>query len=161
MSYSAGIVVWKEENGALSVLIQGKCRVTEFYTGEILNGFPGGSAESGETSPAFTALRELKEETGLKPKQGIDLNPLLVYSRFSGDNHYHYFYLVAFSDLEGKLRTEVIRDNEDILFPPFWMPLSQLSFSLDHPRGLGQLMKTHRGALVNSIRHLRSLYMVA
>ena len=63
--YAAGAICWREENGELLVAIIHRNRYKDWS-------WPKGKLDSGETLPE-AAVREIREETGLKVKLGIPL----------------------------------------------------------------------------------------
>jgi 8-oxo-(d)GTP phosphatase len=63
--YAAGAVCWREENKDLLVAIIHRGRYQDWT-------FPKGKVDKGETL-AEAAVREIKEETGLKVKLGVPL----------------------------------------------------------------------------------------
>jgi 8-oxo-dGTP pyrophosphatase MutT (NUDIX family) len=61
------IPVIRSANGSLSILLTQRAKHLKHHPGEI--SFPGGSAESYDTTLADTAIRETHEEVGIKPEQ--------------------------------------------------------------------------------------------
>ena len=63
--YAAGALCWREEKGRLLVAIIHRARYNDW-------GWPKGKVDAGETLPE-TAVREIKEETGLSIRLGVKL----------------------------------------------------------------------------------------
>ena len=63
--YAAGAICWREEKGRLLVAIIHRARYNDW-------GWPKGKVDPGETLPE-TAVREIKEETGLSIRLGVNL----------------------------------------------------------------------------------------
>lgn len=66
--YAAGAVCWREEKSELLVALVHRVRYKDWT-------FPKGKVDPGETF-AETAVREIKEETGLKIKLGVPLSTM-------------------------------------------------------------------------------------
>ena len=64
--YAAGAVLWRVEKGALKVAVVHRSRYNDWS-------FAKGKVDKGETLPQ-TAVREIREETGLKVRLGIKLS---------------------------------------------------------------------------------------
>jgi len=63
--YAAGAICWREEKGRLLVAVIHRARYNDW-------GWPKGKVDPGETLPE-TAVREIKEETGLTVRLGVKL----------------------------------------------------------------------------------------
>ena len=63
--YAAGAVLWREVSGQLLVAVIHRARYDDWS-------FPKGKQDPGECLPE-TAVREIREETGLKIKLGVRL----------------------------------------------------------------------------------------
>jgi ADP-ribose pyrophosphatase len=90
--------------------------------GSVLLEFPAGTLEPGEP-PAQTAVRELREETGLTARDWVSLGSFYSSPGFLHEEMYAY---LATGLTAG---TQAFDDDEDILVE--WLPLAEL---LDDPR---------------------------
>jgi 8-oxo-dGTP pyrophosphatase MutT (NUDIX family)/phosphohistidine phosphatase SixA len=63
--YAAGAICWREEKGRLLVAVIHRARYNDW-------GWPKGKVDPGESLPE-TAVREIKEETGLSIRLGVNL----------------------------------------------------------------------------------------
>jgi len=61
--YAAGIICWRENKGALEVLLVHRPKYSDWT-------FPKGKQDPGEYLPE-TAVREMREETGISLKLGL------------------------------------------------------------------------------------------
>lgn len=81
--YAAGAVLWREIEGELKVLLVHRSRYNDWA-------WPKGKVDPGETLPQ-TAVREIREETGLKVNLGVKL-PVLHYTLPNGEaKEVHYW----------------------------------------------------------------------
>jgi 8-oxo-dGTP pyrophosphatase MutT (NUDIX family) len=142
MVHTAGVVVYKLENGTLYFLVQGvESLDPRFLHLGIQNRFPGGSNEDHpEEDPFATAKRECEEETHLHISSSYEPD-LIRQSQGSGPRK-KFFYLVPFDKVEGDLRTEPIMDGKDILHVPQWKSGTEISQGVYY--GGGQIYRTHR-----------------
>jgi 8-oxo-dGTP diphosphatase len=81
--YAAGAVCWREEKSGLLVAIVHRVRYQDWT-------FPKGKVDPGETL-AETAVREIKEETGLKIKLGVPLETMTYPLDKSKNKIVHYW----------------------------------------------------------------------
>ena len=81
--YAAGAVCWREEKRELLVAIVHRVRYQDWT-------FPKGKVDPGETL-AETAVREIKEETGLKIKLGVPLETMTYPLDKSKNKVVHYW----------------------------------------------------------------------
>jgi 8-oxo-dGTP diphosphatase len=81
--YAAGAVCWREEKSNLLVAIVHRVRYKDWT-------FPKGKVDPGETL-AETAVREIKEETGLKIKLGVPLETMTYPLDKSKNKVVHYW----------------------------------------------------------------------
>ena len=81
--YAAGAVCWREEKRELLVAIVHRVRYRDWT-------FPKGKVDPGETL-AETAVREIKEETGLKIKLGVPLETMTYPLDKSKNKVVHYW----------------------------------------------------------------------
>lgn len=81
--YAAGAVCWREEKRELLVAIVHRVRYQDWT-------FPKGKVDPGETL-AETAVREIKEETGLKVKLGVPLSTMTYPIEKSKNKVVHYW----------------------------------------------------------------------
>ncbi|MEX0930624.1 MAG: NUDIX domain-containing protein [Candidatus Paceibacterota bacterium] len=147
--FFSGVIIWRVMEGRLEIL----CVPTTFNGGLQVK-VPGGKDEEGET-PAETAVREVREETGLAVGPLMELEK----ARWKDplDGHVKYFFLTSFRACQGVLRTESIvsRDKPKVLHPPEFRQYEDLErniFPTHKPaltvaaRWFGdQLAKTHPG----------------
>lgn len=81
--YAAGAVLWHEVKGQLKVALVHRSRYNDWA-------WPKGKVDPGETLPQ-TAVREIREETGLKVSLGVKL-PVLHYNLPNGEaKEVHYW----------------------------------------------------------------------
>lgn len=87
--YAAGAVLWREEKGVLKVLLVHRARYLDWA-------WPKGKLDPGEVLPQ-TAVREIREETGLSVKLGMKL-PVQEYNLPSGQPKEVHYWLARVSD---------------------------------------------------------------
>lgn len=81
--YAAGAILWREEKGQLLVAMIHRSRHNDWS-------WPKGKVDPGETLPQ-TAVREIKEETGLKIKLGPFLKTMYYKVPSGADKEVHYW----------------------------------------------------------------------
>jgi 8-oxo-dGTP diphosphatase len=87
--YAAGAILWREEKGKLLVALIHRSRHDDWS-------FPKGKVDPGETFPE-TAVREIREETGLSIKLGVKL-PMAEYVVPSGEKKEVHYWAARVSD---------------------------------------------------------------
>lgn len=87
--FAAGAVLWREDEGELKVLMVHRSRYNDWA-------WPKGKVDPGETLPE-TAVREVREETGLKINLGIKL-PVLKYKLPNGEAKEVHYWAARVSD---------------------------------------------------------------
>lgn len=87
--YAAGAVLWREEKGELRVLLVHRGRYNDWA-------WPKGKVDPGETLPE-TAVREVREETGIKVVLGVKL-PVLKYDLPTGEQKEVHYWAARVTD---------------------------------------------------------------
>ncbi|MEO0061292.1 MAG: hypothetical protein RL343_910 [Actinomycetota bacterium] len=87
--YAAGAVLWREVKGELLVALVHRSRYNDWAWAK-------GKVDPGETLPQ-TAVREIREETGLKVKLGVKL-PVLHYNLPNGEPKEVHYWAAQVSD---------------------------------------------------------------
>ena len=101
--YAAGAVCWREEKNSLLVAIVHRVRYQDWT-------FPKGKVDPGETL-AETAVREIKEETGLKIKLGVPLSTM-TYPLDKSKNKIVHYWVARVSDKA--LASSKFKPNDEI-----------------------------------------------
>jgi len=101
--YAAGAVCWREEKSSLLVALVHRVRYKDWT-------FPKGKVDPGETL-AETAVREIKEETGLKIKLGVPLQTM-TYPLDKSKNKIVHYWAARVSDKS--LASSKFKPNEEI-----------------------------------------------
>jgi hypothetical protein len=92
--------------------------------------FAGGMSDSIDLGfPVLTLEREYREETNLRFRHGRHDDARLL-RKITLEGHDKYFYLVWKQSLEGILRTEIIEDDDTVLYPPEWKSFEFLDRNL-------------------------------
>lgn len=121
--YAAGAVLWREDNNDLLVAIIHRGRYQDWT-------FPKGKVDKGETL-AEAAVREVKEETGLKVKLGVPLETVSYPLDKSKTKIVHYWA----AKVSGKalLKSKFKPDEEvsEVLWLPAESAFAQLSYQHD------------------------------
>ena len=100
------ICAFIENNGKLEVILTKEYRVPIF---DFEIGFPAGLVDKGETVEQ-SAIRELKEETGLDCNRVLFITPTVISSAGLSDEAVSFAFLLA----EGKISKNNQEENEDI-----------------------------------------------
>jgi len=110
--------------------------------------FPGGTKEDYEEYDALPVFdRELRQETGLSRKDSV--LPDLVYTipaSKSARTLKRVFYLIAFSDCQGRLRRGYKYDGKQKLGEPRWVKADELL-------NTGVIFSRHRDPLIQALHH--------
>jgi 8-oxo-dGTP pyrophosphatase MutT (NUDIX family) len=119
--YYAGMVVRRCISHMIHVLLINSRNTDPLWVGshgeyKLLAKVPGGSYQEGDSSPLATAIRELREETGLLVDPGV--TPELVHTYRAENGHTKYFFSVSYDDCFGSLRVAAKADGTDILSRP-------------------------------------------
>ena len=107
-------VVWWREKGELMVYVIDALTINPLFFHQEQVKLPGGGAE-GKESPIETAIRELKEETGLVVKRKQKAH-LILEARIGVHNKYAF--LISRYACKGRLRKGKLWDHDSILSKP-------------------------------------------
>lgn len=130
---SCGIIPLKKSGGEWKVFLIQHRNYEIYWT------CPKGRVEPGET-PEVTAVRELKEETGLDVRRFLQKEPLLeeFYWVYQGEKQLkRVLYFIA--EVEGQVD---IQDPE--IAHGEWVPLSQAAKRIVHPEGKETLKQVEK-----------------
>ncbi|MFZ2621397.1 MAG: hypothetical protein WAX85_03285 [Minisyncoccia bacterium] len=149
-----GGISYRELGGKIEVLLQdGKFLLPEYSRQGILTRFPGGmwEPEDGDLTKPITLVktlrREYSEETFLLLRSGFE--PEKVYDWIAKKAR-KVFFLFPYDALEGSLRTEEIKYEEETeLFPPYWASVSDIM------SGRVNLYRTHMPAFKEAIPRIQ------
>jgi 8-oxo-(d)GTP phosphatase len=137
--YAAGAVCWREEKGTLLVALVHRVRYKDWT-------FPKGKVDPGETF-AETAVREIKEETGLKIKLGVPLSTM-TYPLDKTKNKVVHYWAARVSDKA--LASSKFKPNEEI---------SEVVW-LDAEQAFSRLSYLHDRELLQEVFELRKSGML-
>lgn len=101
--YAAGAICWREEKGRLLVAVIHRARYNDW-------GWPKGKVDPGETLPE-TAVREIKEETGLSVRLGVKLGEQGYKLSNGKDKVVHYW---AVKVTKKALKTTTFKPSEEV-----------------------------------------------
>jgi 8-oxo-dGTP diphosphatase len=101
--YAAGAICWREEKGRLLVAIIHRARYNDW-------GWPKGKVDPGETLPE-TAVREIKEETGLSIRLGVNLG-VQTYDLPNGKGKEVHYWAAKVS--EKALKSSTFKPSEEV-----------------------------------------------
>jgi len=101
--YAAGAICWREEKGRLLVAIIHRARYNDW-------GWPKGKVDAGETLPE-TAVREIKEETGLSIRLGVNLG-VQTYELPNGKGKEVHYWAARVSDKA--LKASTFKPSEEV-----------------------------------------------
>ena len=101
--YAAGAICWREEKGRLLVAIIHRARYNDW-------GWPKGKVDPGETLPE-TAVREIKEETGLSIRLGVNLG-VQTYELPNGKGKEVHYWAAKVSDKA--LKASTFKPSEEV-----------------------------------------------
>ena len=101
--FAAGAICWREENGQLLVAIIHRSRYKDWS-------WPKGKVDAGETLPE-AAVREIREETGLRVRLGIPLGVQNYKLQNGADKEVHYW---AAKVTDEALRTSTFKPDEEV-----------------------------------------------
>jgi hypothetical protein len=149
MTWWAGAVIWKLENGLLYFLVQdARSTNPRWKAMGAETKFPGGNNELQDKDLFIeTCRRELKAETYLELLAG-NYESDRIYDRIIG-GHRKIFYLINHNSLVGDLRTFPILDGDDTLEPPRWV-------LADHFLHMALHGKYHKQAFLEAFKRLTS-----
>ena len=101
--YAAGAICWREEKGRLQVAIIHRARYNDW-------GWPKGKVDPDETLPE-TAVREIKEETGLSIRLGVNLGAQHYKLPNGKDKEVHYW---AAKVTDKALKASTFKPSEEV-----------------------------------------------
>ena len=131
--YSFGTIPFLVELGVVRFLL-----VWETWGSGMWN-FPKGHAEEGEF-PLATALRELKEETGIVPTEVVSNQPLIREYSFEHEGRTIHrrleYFLVRVDEQEVRLQKSEVKDSR-------WMTLEELQLVSPFPELLEMARQAH------------------
>ena len=140
--YAAGAVLWRIEGNALKVALVHRGRYDDWSWAK-------GKVDPGETLPQ-TAVREIREETGLKVKLGVPLGIQRYLLPNKNLKEVHYW---AAEVTDKALATSTFTPNEEVA-EVVWFTASQaakrLSYSHDHEQ-LDQLVALHKKGQLKTV----------
>lgn len=122
--FAAGAILWREEKGRLMVAMIHRSRHNDWS-------WPKGKVDPGETLPQ-TAVREIKEETGLSIKLGPFLKTMYYQVPSGADKEVHYW-SARVSD--SALAKSTFKPSEEVAKVDWKTPVEAralLTYSMDH-----------------------------
>lgn len=144
LNHFAGAIVWKFEDGVLYFLV-----FAYTYRGTDQLKFPGGCGGAGteypNDTPQDSLRRELNHETGLRLDSMDGVTLVNEFTPQHNPEHTKYFYLVEYASCAGNLRQKPIKDGEEDLGVPEWVPARRLA---------RWIFKSHRHAFNAAVREL-------
>lgn len=151
--YAAGALLWREENDQLLVAIIHRARYNDW-------GWPKGKVDPGESLPE-TAVREIKEETGLSIRLGVKLG-VQEYKLPNGkDKEVHYW---AARVSAKSLKRSTFKPSEEVAKVD-WMTPTEARALLSYPHDLeflDKLVELHEAQLLRTkpvivLRHAKAM----
>ncbi len=140
--YAAGAVLWRIENNSLKVALVHRGRYDDWSWAK-------GKVDPGETLPE-TAVREIREETGLKVKLGVPLGIQRYLLPNKNLKEVHYW---AAKVTDKSLATSNFEPNEEVA-EVVWFTVSaaskRLTYSHDHEQ-LDQLVALHKKGMLDTV----------
>jgi 8-oxo-dGTP pyrophosphatase MutT (NUDIX family)/phosphohistidine phosphatase SixA len=140
--YAAGAVLWRIENNSLKVALVHRGRYDDWSWAK-------GKVDPGETLPE-TAVREIREETGLKVKLGVPLGIQRYLLPNKNLKEVHYW---AAKVTDKSLATSNFKPNEEVA-EVVWFTVSaaakRLTYSHDHEQ-LDQLVALHKKGQLDTV----------
>lgn len=139
--YAAGAVLWREQAGKLYVAMVHRARYNDWAWAK-------GKVDPGETLPE-TAVREVREETGLKVKLGIKL-PVLHYKLPSGEAKEVHYWAAKVTDKA--LANSKFKPDEEVA-EVLWVEASEARAKLTYPDDelyLDLVIKHHKSKTLNT-----------
>ena len=127
--YAAGALLWREENDELLVAVIHRARYNDW-------GWPKGKVDPGETLPE-TAVREIKEETGLTIRLGVKLGVQEYQLPNGKDKEVHYWAARVSSKA---LKNSTFKPSEEVAKVD-WMTPNDARKVLSYPHDLEFLAK--------------------
>jgi 8-oxo-dGTP diphosphatase len=150
--FAAGALCWREQDGALLVAIIHRSRYNDWS-------WPKGKVDPGETLPE-AAVREIREETGLRIRLGVPLTVQHYKLENGADKEVHYW---AAKVTDSALAKSDFKPDEEVSSVE-WVTLedarSRLTYAHDR-ECLEDLMALHRDDLLNTkpfivLRHAKA-----
>lgn len=140
--YAAGAVLWRVEKNQLKVALVHRGRYDDWSWAK-------GKVDPGETLPE-TAVREIREETGLKVKLGVPLGIQRYLLPNKNLKEVHYW---AAKVTDKSLETSNFKPNEEVA-EVIWLTASaaskKLTYSHDHEQ-LDQLVDLHKKGQLDTV----------
>jgi 8-oxo-dGTP pyrophosphatase MutT (NUDIX family)/phosphohistidine phosphatase SixA len=140
--YAAGAVLWRIENNSLKVALVHRGRYDDWSWAK-------GKVDPGETLPE-PAVREIREETGLKVKLGVPLGIQRYLLPNKNLKEVHYW---AAKVTDKSLATSNFKPNEEVA-EVVWFTVSaaakRLTYSHDHEQ-LDQLVALHKKGQLDTV----------
>jgi 8-oxo-dGTP diphosphatase len=139
--YAAGAICWREEKGRLLVAVIHRARYNDW-------GWPKGKVDPGETLPE-TAVREIKEETGLSIKLGVKLGEQNYKLSNGKDKVVHYW---AAKVTKPALKATKFKPSEEVAKVDWLTPEeAETLLSYDHDKEfLNKLVEYHSRDLLDT-----------
>lgn len=139
--FAAGAILWRTEKEQLLVAVIHRARYNDW-------GWPKGKVDPGETLPE-TAVREIKEETGLTIRLGVKLG-VQAYELPNGkDKEVHYW---AAKVTSKALKSSTFKPSEEVAKVD-WMTPDEARAVLSYPHDLeflGKVEELHQNALLET-----------
>jgi 8-oxo-(d)GTP phosphatase len=150
--YAAGAILWREEKGQLLVAMIHRSRHNDWS-------WPKGKVDPGETLPQ-TAVREIKEETGLSIKLGPFLKTMYYQVPSGANKEVHYW---SARVTESALAKSTFLPSEEVAKVDWKTPVEAralLTYSIDH-EVLDKFLEiyekgNHRTKAVIILRHAKA-----
>ncbi len=150
--FAAGAICWREVDGALRVAIIHRNRYNDWS-------WPKGKVDPGETLPE-AAVREIREETGLKIRLGAPLRVQSYKLANGADKEVHYW---AAKITDSALANSTFKPDEEVE-EVVWVSVAEAREKLTYPHDkecLDDLIKLHQDGLLNTkpfivLRHAKA-----
>lgn len=150
---AAGAILWRIEKGQLKVALIHRARYDDWS-------WPKGKIDKGETI-AEAAVREIREETGLKVALGVHLAEIHYPLQSGEDKEVHYW---AAQVTDKALAASKFKPSEEVAKVEWKTPLEArklLSYEFDHTV-LNELLRLYEVGLLNTkpiivLRHAKAL----